>query len=164
MFNEELLLYNDSKLQDVIDEWPQTEFKYFKPEKNFKNTITGKKFSLEKFTEKMEPMQFLFRTTSILPLDALEKHFNEPASVYLFYLQAVYDVINSNYPTALEDAIELAGIQMHVTLGDFDQQKHVPGYLKKFVLFFCSSLYFGNLKPKKKPVQTDSKFTFRSIW
>ena len=51
-----------------------------------------------------------------------------PALTLLYY-QAQADVVGSHIPTHGPDAIELAGIQMHIEFGDYDEAARAPGYL-----------------------------------
>lgn len=49
--------------------------------------------------------------------------------VHMLYIQAVHDVLSGDYPCQMEDAITLGALKMQVDFGDFDQNKHISGYL-----------------------------------
>jgi len=74
-------------------------------------------------------MKFVFRSTSVLPLE-IEKIHTDPGAIHLFYIQAVYNVIHSNYPCTIETAVELGGIQLQLTIGDRNPEIQKIGYLK----------------------------------
>lgn len=44
-------------------------------------------------------------------------------------MQAVHDVINSNYPCTAEEAVKLAGIQMYCSYGEHNPTLHQIGFL-----------------------------------
>jgi len=94
-------------------------------------TITQKlaKESIRPHTELLnDELKLLFRTTSIVRL-AEEQACTDVGAVDLFYIQAVYNVIFSNYPCSVETAVKLGGIQLQITIGDRNPSTHVTGYL-----------------------------------
>lgn len=44
-------------------------------------------------------------------------------------VQALYSVIESEYPCTVEDAVRLAGLQFQIVYGDHKLGTHVPGFL-----------------------------------
>ncbi|KNC47368.1 uncharacterized protein AMSG_03802, partial [Thecamonas trahens ATCC 50062] len=54
----------------------------------------------------------------------------EVTALTLLYHQAKADVINSVIPTHGPDAIELAGIQMQIEFGNYDEAARAPGFLE----------------------------------
>lgn len=47
--------------------------------------------------KQLPELKLTFRTTSILPLSQ-ERNIKDPMAIHLFYIQAVFNVIESNYP------------------------------------------------------------------
>ncbi|KAL6071844.1 hypothetical protein QOT17_006017 [Balamuthia mandrillaris] len=130
----EILLYAGEKLQKVFKRWPKTFLKYHEAEGNasLPNSMnrawkTAKEINPLAKTDVPE-MKLKFRTTAILPL-SVERNIKDPMAVYLFYTQAVYNVIHSNYPCEPDLAVELAGLQLQRTVGDHNPEMHVEGYL-----------------------------------
>eukprot|EP01114_Cavostelium_apophysatum_P001928 TRINITY_DN11692_c0_g1_i1.p1 TRINITY_DN11692_c0_g1~~TRINITY_DN11692_c0_g1_i1.p1 ORF type:complete len:410 (-),score=94.87 TRINITY_DN11692_c0_g1_i1:81-1310(-) len=151
----ELLLYTHQKIGEVYRDWHIYEDRYNPADrdkgKTISRTLSGplrSTFASFKGTASFhgeiphfksaptspanEPVKLVFRTTSVLPLAEEMKHV-DPGAVHLFYTQAVYNVICSNYPCTIEVAIQLAGIQLQLTLGNKDPVKHKPGYLKEYI-------------------------------
>lgn len=54
-------------------------------------------------------------------LDAAAKHH--------VYLQALWSVIESEYPCTIEDAVRLAGLQVQIVYGDHKPGSHTTGFL-----------------------------------
>eukprot|EP01099_Mayorella_cantabrigiensis_P005713 TRINITY_DN4634_c0_g1_i1.p1 TRINITY_DN4634_c0_g1~~TRINITY_DN4634_c0_g1_i1.p1 ORF type:complete len:358 (+),score=77.58 TRINITY_DN4634_c0_g1_i1:54-1076(+) len=111
----EILLFADSTISEVFSTWPQTEKKYYE-----------KKIKLKD----IPPPKLHFRPTSVLP-QSREKNLKDDASVRLLYLQAVHNVIHSNYPCDEETAMKLAGLQLQEFVGDHQDDVHTTGYLIK---------------------------------
>ncbi len=76
----------------------------------------------------LKQVQIVFKTTAILPLFE-EIKLTDHGAIHLFYTQAVYNVVSSNYPCSVETAIKLAGLQLQITVGDHNPVIHRPGYL-----------------------------------
>ena len=72
--------------------------------------------------------KLLFRPAAVLPL-AVERKLRDPHAVRLFYLQAQYNIIHSNYPTNSAVAKQLAGLQAQAELGNYNASLHCPGFL-----------------------------------
>jgi len=104
---------------------------------------------LEKKKDGIEP-KFLFKKKIFLRDD--DREMNDPVAKNLLYLQAVYSVIESEYPSGVEEAITLAGLQVQVNYKEHNAATHVAGFLS------------GNLKnfvPKqlmalKKPLEWEA--------
>lgn len=62
--------------------------------------------------------------------DAISK--DDPIQLHLIFTKAVQSIIEGTYPVQLEEAMQLAGVQAQVQLGNFDQEKH--GILDKYRL------------------------------
>jgi len=114
-----LLLYSDDTIETVLKDWPDYENKYCK---HLTSTFRRKRKS-------NAPPRLFFRTTDVLARDHLEESLQDPASLRLHYVQAVKDVVNGDYPVQEDNAIELAGIQLQVLVGDRIPSKHKAGYL-----------------------------------
>lgn len=153
----ELLLYAHENLLDLSRDWNVFRNRYNKQEqtelikriasggKKISKTISSKGFKTlgrstitrsrsvedQKVAEIQESEKFrlVFRTTTILPLAEEIKH-RDIGSIHLFYTQAVYNVISSNFPCDAIVAIQLGGIQLQISAGDFNPQVHKKGYLQ----------------------------------
>ncbi len=91
----ELLCYTDETVIECVQQWPATYGKYHEREIGI---IKESAYALRKLRHKDLPeLQLTFRTTSILPLSQ-ERNIKDPMAIYLFYIQAVFNVIESNYP------------------------------------------------------------------
>eukprot|EP00698_Gefionella_okellyi_P006140 TRINITY_DN15584_c0_g1_i1.p1 TRINITY_DN15584_c0_g1~~TRINITY_DN15584_c0_g1_i1.p1 ORF type:complete len:338 (+),score=65.91 TRINITY_DN15584_c0_g1_i1:35-1015(+) len=71
----------------------------------------------------------------------------DPVCQNLLWIQAVYDVINSNYPCTAEEAVKLAGIQVYCSYGDHNPSLHQVGFLTTKIHQFIPRL----LLPKHTP-------------
>lgn len=92
--------------------------------------------------------KLMLKPTTILPLQE-EANVTSPGGINLFYMQAVYDTIESHYPTTVEDALVLAGMQMYVTNGPYDPAVHKPGFLAPNLENFVPHHIFVREKVKK---------------
>lgn len=54
-----------------------------------------------------------------------------PASLTLLFYQARHDVLASRFPVNGSDVLELAGVQMQIDFGDYDESARAPGYLER---------------------------------
>jgi hypothetical protein len=126
----ELLCYTDETVVDVVQAWPATYSKYHEREIGI---VKETAYALKKIRHKDLPeLRLTFRTTSILPLSQ-ERNIKDPIAIYLFYIQAVFNVIESNYPCEPDVAAGLAGLQLQLTLGDYKPETHTPEYLGRFL-------------------------------
>jgi hypothetical protein len=135
----ELLLYTHQKLVDLEKDWPQFMDRYGRNEKasdpfslaKIANTLTRSSSQLdsrESTAMFQEEFRVVFRTTSVLML-ADELKDTDPGALQLFYIQAVHNIVHSNYPCLVEQAVELGGLQVQLTVGDQNRDVHKPGYL-----------------------------------
>jgi hypothetical protein len=148
----ELLCYTDDTVVECIQEWPATYGKYHEREIGI---IKESAYALKRLRHRTLPeLQLTFRTTSILPLSQ-ERNIKDPMAIHLFYIQAVFNVIESNYPCEPDVAGKhashcmaenlaltrvrlslfaagLAGLQMQLTLGDHKPETHTLEYLGRF--------------------------------
>ena len=92
--------------------------------------------------------KLMLKPTTILPLQE-EAGVASPSGINLFYLQAVYDTIESHYPTTAEDAVTLAGMQMYVTNGAYDPAVHKPGFLAPNLESFVPKHIFAAKKVRR---------------
>eukprot|EP00727_Mastigamoeba_balamuthi_P006928 m51a1_g2856 hypothetical protein (566) ;mRNA; f:328833-330743 len=79
-----------------------------------------------------EVFTLVYRPTAVLPIEQ-EVAARSNEAVNVFYLQAVHDVVCSNYPSTPELALKLAGVQLHVDAGDHNPQAHHAGYLRSTI-------------------------------
>jgi myosin-7 len=70
---------------------------------------------------------FIFKKKIFLRDD--EKEMQDPVAKHSIFIQAVYSVIESEYPCSVEDAVRLAGLQVQIVYGDHKPGAHVPGFL-----------------------------------
>ena len=70
---------------------------------------------------------FVFRREA-LTVDKEPMEYGEEA-VKLLYGEAQHCIITSKYPCTKDDCIELAGLQLQQSQGQYDGFKHKPGYL-----------------------------------
>ncbi|KAN0043360.1 hypothetical protein ACTA71_011012 [Dictyostelium dimigraforme] len=78
--------------------------------------------------------RLVYRPTSVLPLE-LEKSINTAEATHLFYIQAIHNVINSNYPCEEDVALKLASIQLQVLVGDqkMEHQDHFKESITRYI-------------------------------
>lgn len=81
---------------------------------------------------------------------------HDEALINMLYIQAVYDVIHSNYRCQPEDAVALAAIQMQVNFGDHKESVHTAGFLTSKIHQYIPS----NLLRMNTPEQWE-KMIFR---
>ncbi|XP_061190933.1 talin-1-like isoform X2 [Saccostrea echinata] len=53
----------------------------------------------------------------------------DPVQLNLLYVQSRDAILDGTHPVTLEEAISLAGIQVHIQFGDYIENKHKPGFL-----------------------------------
>ncbi|KAK5576079.1 hypothetical protein RB653_007217 [Dictyostelium firmibasis] len=78
--------------------------------------------------------RLVYRPTSVLPLD-IEKSINTKEATHLFYIQAIHNVIDSNYPCEEDVALKLASIQLQVLVGDqkMEHQDHFKESIARYI-------------------------------
>lgn len=146
----ELLLFAEMTIEEVKENWDEYMRKWSNTYAETQNTgftaTISRASALNKLTlqrpktsysffEHDKEFRFLFRTTSILSLHT-ERNIKDPETNHLFYIQAVQDVISSHYPCDLSTAIQLAGLQAYITLGNRNPSLHQPGHLGKDILSY----------------------------
>jgi len=80
----------------------------------------------EKKKDVSEP-KILFKKKIFLRDD--DREMKDPIAKHYLYIQALYSVIESEYPCSVDDALILAGLQVQVTYGDHNPSTHVVGFL-----------------------------------
>jgi hypothetical protein len=70
--------------------------------------------------------RFLMKRRLFFRNKALTK---DPTCQHMLYIQAVHDVVSSNYPCSVDEAVKLAGIQAYCNYGDFNPSLHKAGFL-----------------------------------
>ena len=100
--------------------------------------------------------KLMLKPTTILPLQE-EAGVTSPGGINLFYMQAVHDTIESHYPTTVEDAIVLAGMQMYVTNGPYDPAVHKPGFLAPNLENFVPRHIYVSEKVRKNAPTWENK-------
>jgi len=58
-----------------------------------------------------------------------DREMKDTVAKHYIYIQALYSVIESEYPCSVDDALILAGLQVQVTYGDHNPTTHIPGFL-----------------------------------
>jgi len=81
-----------------------------------------------------------------------DKEMQDPVAKHYIYIQALYSVIESEYPCSIEDAIRLAGLQLQITYGDHKTGTHVVGFLSSNLKQFIPK----DLFPTKKPTEWET--------
>lgn len=78
-----------------------------------------------------------------------DKEMKDPIAKHYLYIQALYSVIESEYPCSVDDALILAGLQVQVTYGDHNPSTHVVGFLAHNLHNFIPKQLFPQ-KPAKE--------------
>lgn len=71
--------------------------------------------------------KFIFKKKTFIRDD--DREMDDPVAKHLLYIQALANVINSDYPCGPDAAVKLAGLQVHIVYGDHNRQVHTPGFL-----------------------------------
>jgi len=103
-------LDSDEKPCEIIDEW-------------------GRLSDVDKAKRKdpaVEP-RLLFKKKIFLRDD--DREMKDTVAKHLLYIQALHSVIESEYPSSPEEAINLASLQVQVTYGDHNASTHQIGFL-----------------------------------
>ncbi|KYQ91868.1 Band 4.1 domain-containing protein [Tieghemostelium lacteum] len=90
--------------------------------------------------------RLVYRPTSVLPI-SVEKSITTSESTHLFYIQAVYNIINSNYPCEEDIALKLASIQLQVQVGD--QKPEHNEYFKESLSRYIPTHLIQKHKPEE---------------
>ena len=59
----------------------------------------------------------------------MERRVLSQVALKLFFDEALYNVLQSNWPTSLTDAVHLAGLLMQIRYGDHDPSRHKTGFI-----------------------------------
>eukprot|EP01119_Soliformovum_irregulare_P008627 TRINITY_DN2172_c0_g1_i6.p1 TRINITY_DN2172_c0_g1~~TRINITY_DN2172_c0_g1_i6.p1 ORF type:complete len:420 (-),score=89.08 TRINITY_DN2172_c0_g1_i6:21-1280(-) len=155
--NFELLLYPHQRVDSIFKDWELFEQRYnnARPSggKNIGSTLARSMSSLARTPSiREEPAEtetkLVFRKTAIVPLSE-EMRYQDSGAVHLFYIEAVRNVLASNYPCEVETAIQLGGIQLQLTVGDKNNDIHKPGYLKGTVTNYIPNYLFSRMKAEE---------------
>jgi len=108
-----------------------------------------------KTKEGMEPIRdaafaFIFKKRIFLRDD--DREVQDPVARHLVYIQAVYNVIESEYPCTVDDAIRLGALQVQVVYGDHKTGTHVPGFLTQNLKQYLPKELF----PTKRPAEWEA--------
>jgi len=126
----------DVLLRTVIEKLELKEhhcFALFEKKDNWERCLEPEEKPLElqktwpKDDSKEESAHFLFKKKIFIRDD--DKEMEDAVAKHLLYIQAVHNVICSDYPCTAEEAIKLAGLQVHIVYGDYNQHTFVNGFL-----------------------------------
>jgi len=73
----------------------------------------------------------------------------DPAAKHHVYLQALWSVIESEYPCSVEDAVRLAGLQVQIVYGDHKPGSHTAGFLTQNLKNFVPVDLYSLKKPSE---------------
>jgi talin len=119
----ERCLDSDERPTELMDEWQK----------------------LEKKKEGPADPKLLFKKKIFLRDD--DREMKDSQAKHLLYIQALHSVIESEYPCSIDEALQLAGLQVHVTYGDHNPNTHVVGFLNNNLKDFVPK----QLMPMKRP-------------
>jgi len=88
---------------------------------------------------------FVFKKKIFLRDD--EREMQDLIAKHHVYIQALHSVIESEYPSSVEDAIKLAGLQVQIVYGDHKPGNHVVGFLSANLKQFVPKDLFQQKKP-----------------
>jgi len=104
---------------------------------------------LEKKKDGVDP-KLLFKKKIFLRDD--DKEMKDSVAKHLLYIQALHSVIESEYPSSVEEALLLAGLQVHVTYGEHNPNTHIVGFLNINLKDFVPK----QLMPMKRPSEWEA--------
>lgn len=110
-------------------------------------TDTKKKEGGGKESLKDTSSAFIFKKKVFLRDD--EREMQDPVAKHYVYIQALWNVIESDYPCNQEDAIKLAGLQVQIVYGDHKSATHTPGFLTQNLKQFVPKDLFGLRRPNE---------------
>jgi len=58
-----------------------------------------------------------------------DREMKDSVAKHLLYIQALHSVIESEYPCSVDESLQLAGLQVHVTYGEHNANTHIVGFL-----------------------------------
>jgi len=91
--------------------------------------------------------KFVFKKKTFIRHD--DREMEDSVARNLLYIQALANVINSDYPCTAEAAIKLAGLQVHIVYGDHNRQVHTQGFLTPNLKNFVPKDLFSQKKPEQ---------------
>jgi len=91
------------------------------------------------------PCAFVFKKKIFLRDDTNEM--KDTTAKHFVYSQALYSVIESEYPCSQEESIKLAGLQLQITYGDHKPATHNVGFLTQNLKKFIPTDLFSKQKP-----------------
>ncbi|KAL6063400.1 Talin-1 [Balamuthia mandrillaris] len=89
--------------------------------------------------------KFVFKKKTFIRDD--DKEMEDPVALRLLFIQALANIINSEYPTSVEEAIKLAGLQVHIVYSDHNPGTHQPGFLSQNLKEYVPKKLFPNNRP-----------------
>lgn len=109
----ELQIRPKMDLYEMVDKWPRWLEKYTHTTDDSEKTAGSYKI--------------VFKREAMVTKDQ-ERQIKDETAIKLLYGEARNNMMNGRYPiTSLEDAVQLAGIQLQVNYSDFNAGKHGPG-------------------------------------
>jgi len=99
--------------------------------------------------ESLRDAQFAFIFKKKIFLREDDRELQDPVAKHSVYIQAVYSVIESEYPCSPEEAVKLAGLQVQITYGDHKPGSHAVGFLTQNLKQFVPKEQFPNKKPNE---------------
>jgi len=75
----------------------------------------------------LEDEELVFAKRLFFSDDNIDK--DDPFSLHLLYVESLKAIIDGKYPITRTDAKDFAAIQMQITYGDHDPNKHKPGFI-----------------------------------
>ncbi|ORX52157.1 second domain of [Piromyces finnis] len=115
---------------------------------------------LEKYTHSIEAIDnpnseynnfiYIYKREAIISRN-VERKCSDEASIRLFYGEARQNVLTGRYPCTEDDVITLAALQMQTMYGDYDEGKHVIGFLSDSdsLTEFIPSYHYGSKSPEE---------------
>jgi len=88
---------------------------------------------------------FIFKKKIFLRDD--EREMQDSVAKHYVYIQALYNVIESDYPCSVEDGIKLAALQVQIVYGDHKTASHVVGFLTQNLRQFIPKDLFATKRP-----------------
>lgn len=88
---------------------------------------------------------FVFKKKIFLRDD--EREMQDLVAKHHVYIQALHSVIESEYPSSVEDAIKLAGLQVQITYGDHKSGTHTVGFLSTNLKQFVPKDLYSSKRP-----------------
>jgi len=115
---------------------------------------------LEKYTHSIEAIEnpesefntftYIYKREAIISRN-VERKCSDEASIRLFYGEARQNVLTGRYPCTTDDVVNLAALQMQTMYGDYDESKHVMGFLtdSDSLSEFIPSYHYGSKSPEE---------------